>query len=249
MKIDELDILLEIAKSAALIAGEYLLKHQGSDLKILLDKDRDIKLKLDEETEQIIKTYIASKNSFSILGEETGLSDELGEYYWVIDPLDGTSNFLRNIPISCVSIALMHDMTPFLGVIYDFNNNDLYFAHKESNAFLNNEEIVVSNFSNKKESTLVTGIPAKSDYSDKEFAQMIDDFQTWKKVRMIGSAAMASVYVASGKAETYKENGIFIWDIAAGAVIVKAAGGKVSIENFQSDYRVDAKFTNYNIEY
>jgi myo-inositol-1(or 4)-monophosphatase len=249
MKIDELDILLEIAKSAALIAGEYLLKHQGSDLKILLDKDRDIKLKLDEETEQIIKTYIASKNSFSILGEETGLSDELGEYYWVIDPLDGTSNFLRNIPISCVSIALMHDMTPFLGVIYDFNNNDLYFAHKESNAFLNNEEIVVSNFSNKKESTLVTGIPAKSDYSDKEFAQMIDDFQTWKKVRMIGSAAMASVYVASGKAETYKENGIFIWDIAAGAAIVKAAGGKVSIENFQSDYRVDAKFTNYNIEY
>jgi len=77
---------------------------------------------------------------------------------------------------------------------------------------------------------------------------MISDFQAWKKVRMIGSAAMAACYVASGKAETYKENGIFLWDVAAGAAIVKCSWRKVSLENIQADFRVDAKFSNNTIE-
>jgi myo-inositol-1(or 4)-monophosphatase len=94
---------------------------------------------------------------------------------------------------------------------------------------------------------LVTGIPAKTHYSDDEFKNMINDFQDWKKVRMIGSAAMAAIYVAAGKAETYKENGIFLWDIAAGAAIVEAAGGVASIKNIQADYRVDAIFTNQHL--
>ena len=245
----ELNTCLEIAKSAAMLAGKFLKKNRTADLKILLNQGRDIKLQLDLDTEEIIKEYIASHSPFSILGEETGISDELGEFYWVIDPLDGTSNFLREIPISCVSIALMQKMEPLLGVIFDFNHDELYFGHKESKAFLNNHEIKVSLLASKNEATLVTGVPAKTNYSDDEFSQMISDFQAWKKIRMIGSAAMASAYVASGKAETYKENGIYLWDIAAGAAIVKAAGGLVSISNLQLDYRVDAKFTNNNIEH
>ena len=240
----ELDTWLEIAKSAALDGGNYLLANQGKDLEVLLNEGRDIKLQLDTDTENLIKKTLRSKSSFSILGEETGLSGDLGEFYWVIDPLDGTSNFLREIPISCVSIALMQNLNPILGVIYDFNHDDLYFGHQESRAFLNKREICVSNYSLKNESTLVTGIPAKQHYSDDEFKNMIDDFQNWKKIRMIGSAAMASIYVAAGKAETYKENGIFLWDIAAGAAIVNAAGGVASITNIQADYRVDAIFTN-----
>jgi myo-inositol-1(or 4)-monophosphatase len=73
---------------------------------------------------------------------------------------------------------------------------------------------------------------------------MIVEFQQWKKIRMIGSAAMASVYVASGKAERYQENGIFLWDIAAGAALVNAAGGSVIISDIQSDFRVDVRFSN-----
>ena len=243
----ELDTWLEIAKSAALDGGNYLLANQGEDLEVLLNEGRDIKLQLDTDTENLIKKTLRSKSSFSILGEETGLSGDLGEFYWVIDPLDGTSNFLRGIPISCVSIALMRNLNPILGVIYDFNHDDLYFGHQESRAFLNQREICVSNYSLKNESTLVTGIPAKQHYTDEEFKNMIDDFQNWKKIRMIGSAAMASIYVAAGKAETYKENGIFLWDIAAGAAIVNAAGGVASITNIQADYRVDAIFTNKNL--
>ena len=168
--------------------------------------------------------------------------------YWVVDPLDGTSNFLRGIPISCVSIALMQDMKPMLGVIYDFNHDEIYWGHKESKAYIDDKEISVSSLSQKSESTLVTGIPAKTNYSDSEFSEMISNFQAWKKIRMIGSAAMAACYVASGKAETYKEDGIFLWDIAAGAAIVNAAGGFASITNVQTDYRVNAKFTNNIIE-
>ena len=239
---------LEIAKSAALLAGEFILKSKETNLKILLNEARDLKLQLDLDVENIIKDYISAHSDYSILGEETGLTDKLEEYYWVIDPLDGTSNFLRGIPISCVSIALMHDLNPILGVIYDFNHEDLYFGHNESKAFINNKEMQVSSLSLKNESTLVTGIPAKTNYSDDEFHRLISTFQSWKKIRMIGSAAMAAVYVAAGKAETYQENGIFLWDIAAGAAIVNAAGGIALINNLQSDYRVDAKFSNNHIK-
>ena len=244
----EFDSWLNIAKSAALTAGNFLKKSQGTDLKILLNQDRDLKFQLDIDTENIIKDFISTHSNYSILGEETGPSNKLEEYFWVIDPLDGTSNFLRGIPISCVSIALMHKLEPVLGVIYDFNHDDLYFGHQESKAFINDQEIQVSSLSSKNESTLVTGIPAKTNYSDEEFNQLISTFQAWKKIRMIGSAAMAAAYVAAGKAETYQENGIFLWDIAAGAAIVSAAGGIASISNLQSDYRVDAKFSNNQIE-
>jgi len=244
----DLDFCLKIAKSASVLAGEYLKRQQTKNLKILLNEERDLKLQIDIDAEEIIKEHITKKSSLPILAEESGVSGELDDFFWVIDPLDGTANFLRNIPISCVSISLMKGLTPVLGAIFDFNNSDLYYAHKESKAYINDKELSVSSLSLKRESTLVTGIPAKDNYSDEEFRSMISDFQSWKKIRMIGSAAMASVYVASGKADAYKENGIFLWDISAGAAIVEAAGGRVSISNFQPDFRVDASFTNKNLE-
>tara|TARA_S200000501_G_C20594788_1_gene643207 strand:- start:43 stop:786 length:744 start_codon:yes stop_codon:yes gene_type:complete len=244
----DFDHCLDTAKSAALLAGEFLSQARGKDIKVLLNKDRDIKLQIDLDAENIIKEFLSSHSSFSILGEETGLSDELGEFYWVVDPLDGTSNFYRDIPICCVSIALVHVTKPVLGVIYDFNHDDLFCAHQDSKAYLNNKEIHVSSLSQKSESTLVTGIPAKTNYTDDEFSKMISDFQSWKKIRMIGSAAMAAVYVAAGKVEMYKENGIFLWDVAAGAAIVNSAGGIASLKNIHSDFRVDARFSNKNIE-
>jgi len=244
----DLDSCLQIAKSAALLAGDYLKEQQTKNLKILSNNARDLKLQIDIDAEEIIKEYITQKSSLPILAEESGKSGDLDEFFWVVDPLDGTSNFLRNIPISCVSISLMQGLTSVIGAIFDFNNSDLYYAHKDSKAYVNNLELSVSSLNLKKESTLVTGIPAKDNYSDEEFKNMISDFQSWKKIRMIGSAAMASVYVASGKAEAYKENGIFLWDIAAGAAIVEAAGGQISISNLQPDFRVDANFTNKNLE-
>ncbi len=244
----DLNQCLNTAKSAALLAGKFLLNAKGDNLEVLSNVGRDLKLQLDIDTEKLIKDHLSSDSSYPILGEETGSSGNLDGLYWVVDPLDGTSNFFRSIPISCVSIALMQNMVPILGVVYDFNHDEIYFGHKESKAYINDKEISVSSLSLKSESTLVTGIPAKTNYTDGEFSEMIANFQAWKKIRMIGSAAMAACYIASGKAETYQEDGIFLWDIAAGAAIVNAAGGTASITNFQTDFRVDARFFNNKIE-
>tara|TARA_B110000008_G_scaffold265479_1_gene290692 strand:+ start:585 stop:1328 length:744 start_codon:yes stop_codon:yes gene_type:complete len=245
---EDLNKLLDIAKEAAILAGDFLVKSMNDDLKILQNEGRDLKLQIDQDAEALIKDYIKSKNHLPILAEESGISEELGDLFWVIDPLDGTANFVRNIPISCVAIAVMHKSVPVVGVINDFNNNNLYFAHQDMPAFMNNDQISVSNITSASEGTLVTGIPAKKTYTDAEFHKMITKFQSWKKVRMIGSAAMASAYVASGRADAYEEDGIFLWDIASGAAIVKAAGGNVDISNMQKDYRVDAKFSNSYIK-
>ena len=124
----------------------------------------------------------------------------------------------------------------------------MYSGSKYHKAEMNGLEIKVSQVQEKSLATIVTGLPAKTDFSDTAMQKMINDFQSWKKVRMIGSAAMASVYVASGKADLYKEFGIYLWDIAAGAAIVEAAGGKVSLLNQNDAYQVDAFFSNEFLE-
>ena len=136
---------LNLAKEAAIEAGKILTTSKAN-LNIEKTSDgKDIKLKADVEAEEIIKNHISNKSNFPMLGEETGKSvEDLGRSFWVIDPLDGTANYSRGIPICCVSIALIHDMQPVIGVIYDFNNNDLYFGHQKSKAFVNDQAIQVS---------------------------------------------------------------------------------------------------------
>ena len=186
--------------------------------------------------------------SFSILAEESGKSVEnLGNLFWVVDPLDGTVNYSRNIPLCCVSIALIMDSKPIIGVIYDFNNNNLYEGGVDIAATLNGVEICVSDTTKHNEGILVTGLPNNTDYSDDAMLKMIKDFQSWRKVRMIGSAAIASAYVASGKADVYKEFGTYLWDVAAGAAIVNAAGGRARITNQKDNFQVDVFFSNSKI--
>jgi len=245
-----IDILinLNLAKSAALEAGKILINSK-TNLNIENASDgKDIKLKADIEAEEFIKRHISSKSNLPMLGEETGKSvEDLGKSFWVIDPLDGTANYSRGIPICCVSIALIHDMQPVIGVIYDFNNEDLYEGSLNSSACLNGEAIEVNNNTDEKESILLTGLPLLTDYSDNALIAMTKDFQKWKKVRMIGSAAMASAYVASGKADMYRESGAFLWDVAAGAAIINAANGEALITNQKDNYQVDVAFTNKNL--
>ena len=245
-----MDILnnLDLAKAAAIKAGKILTSSKAN-LNIEKASDgKDIKLKADIEAEEIIKNHISNESNFPMLGEETGKSvEDLGRNFWVIDPLDGTANYSRGIPICCVSIALIHDMQPVVGVIYDFNRNDLYEGGFNEEAKLNENIIKVSDVSTPKEGILVTGLPNNTDYSDLALLEMVKDFQEWRKVRMIGSAAIASCYIASAKADVYKEFGTYLWDVAAGAAIVNAAGGKAEITNFRDNYQVDVHFSNSKI--
>jgi len=245
MNLLDLHQQIEIAKNAAKEAGKVLLHKKDSLNQSIFSSDKDIKLKADIEAENIIKSILEKESSFPILAEESGKSKEhLDETFWVVDPLDGTANYARDIPLCCVSIALMHKMNPVLGVIYDFNNNDLYVGHLDGEAKLNEIAIKVSDTTLPSEGILVTGLPNNTDYSDQALLGMVKDFQKWRKVRMIGSAAIASCYVASAKADVYKEFGTYIWDVAAGAAIVNASGGRAEITNQRDNFQVDVHFSN-----
>ena len=249
MKETKFEKEIEIAIKAAKSAGKYLLRERKNlNLKIK-SNPKDTKLIADIESEKLILDILSSESKYSVLAEEAGKSsDNLGEIFWVVDPLDGTANYNRNIPICCVSIGLISNMKPLLGVIYDFNNDDLYVGDSINNSTtVNNIKIHVSDIQNKEDGVLITGLPFNTDYSDKALGKLISDMQTWKKVRMIGSAAMASCYVASGKADLYQENGIYLWDILAGAAIVESAGGKAVIKNIKEDFQVDVIFSNSKI--
>ena len=247
-----LDLSKEIktAIRAALSAGKYLKKNKIELNKISLSDPRDIKLDADVASENLIKKIINESSDYEILAEESGeSSDNLGSIFWVVDPLDGTANYNRDIPICCVSIGMIEDMKPLFGVIYDFNSDEIYCGDCINKvATLNNSPIQVSKIDDKKDGVLITGLPFNTDYSDISLNNLISDMQSWKKIRMIGSAAMASCYIASGKAEVYKEKGIYLWDILAGAAIVEAAGGSAEIKNVRDNYQVDVIFSNSYIK-
>ena len=250
MDITEFNINLNLAKEAAEKSGKLLFKNKKELNKRLKSNNKDTKLIADLKAENLIKEIILKKSRYPILAEESGKSvEDLGNTFWVIDPLDGTANYNRGIPMCCVSIGLVRNMKALLGVIYDFNNNDIYVGNSFTKiSTLNNEEIFVSDYKKKSDGVLVTGLPVNSDYSDASLKKTIDDMQSWKKTRMIGSAAMASCYVASGKAEMYKEKGVYLWDILAGAAIVESAGGIADIFNVRDNFQVDVVFSNSHIK-
>ena len=174
---------LNTAKKAALEAGDFLRKNKKNLNTTLSSTKRDIKLQADIEAEKIIKDIINDDSSFGILAEESGMSSE--ESYknlWVVDPLDGTANYSRNIPLCCVSIAILSDAKPVLGVIYDFNNDELYEGSINTNACLNGQAISVSETKLSQERILITGLPNDTDYSDEAMMKMIKNFQNWRKV-------------------------------------------------------------------
>ena len=239
---------LSIAKKAARDAGSMLFESFNHPKEKIFSSDKDIKLSSDIEAEECIKKIIQNESDLPILAEESGKSSKnLTDTFWVIDPLDGTANYARKIPISCVSIAIVSKLEPVLGVIYDFNNNLLYEGSKFSEAKVNEQSIQASNIKNKNEGVLLTGLPNNTDYSNESLKIMIDDFQNWRKVRMIGSAGIASVYVASGKADLYKEKKTYLWDIAAGAAIANSAGCNVKITKPNNDFQVDISISNGKI--
>ena len=249
MDITEFSINLDLAKKAAKESGKLLLENRKKLNRRLKSNKKDTKLIADLKAENLIKEII-KKSKYPILAEESGKSvEDLGDTFWVIDPLDGTANYNRGIPMCCVSIGLVKNMQALLGVIYDFNNNDMYVGNSHTKiSTLNNEEISVSDYKKKSDGVLVTGLPVNSDYSDTSLKKIIDDMQLWKKIRMIGSAAMASCYVASGRAEMYKEKGVYLWDILAGAAIVESAGGIADISNVRDNFQVDVVFSNSYIK-
>ena len=204
---------------------------------ILTEREKDISLALDKQLHEEINYFLRTHFQFPILSEEAQNPldfQHYEEYVWIVDPLDGSMNYSREIPISCVSIALWRTRQPLIGVIWDFNRGDLYTGVTQSSelageagAWLNGQPISVSDIQQKQHGILCTGFPSWRDYGTESLLNFVMLVQDWKKIRMIGSAALSLAWVASGKADAYIEEDIRIWDVAAGLALVQAAGGNV----------------------
>jgi len=160
---------------------------------------------------------------------------------WVIDPIDGTANYFRGLDHCCVSIALMDKNESKVGVVYNFNNNELYSAAEGYGCYLNDLKVSVSNISDKSKASLTTGFPA-SETLESQY-DFLDGLKNWKKIRMFGSAALSCAYVAAGKCDYYAEKGVYLWDFAAGICLVNEAGGNVEFTSIDNE-RYAVKFSN-----
>ena len=231
--------LKQLAIKAAKEAGEYLLKNKTAKKEIFSEQGRDIKLEIDRSTEKLIRTSLR-ESDISILGEEYGGKSSDG-LVWVIDPIDGTANYFRGLDQCCISIALMDGNQALLGIIYNFNTNELFHAQHEQGAFLNDLPISVSNISEKNKASLTTGFPASE--SIESSLDFLDGLKEWKKIRMFGSAALSCAYISSGRCDAYIEKGVYLWDFAAGICLVNEAGGRVQFSKIDSE-RYSVKFDN-----
>ena len=227
---------LDIAIRAAKIAAEPLKSAVEGYRSIHLEEAHDVKLQADLESERRIREFLNKETPYPIIGEEQGGDSSLwssDEYYWVVDPLDGTFNYLREYPQSCVSIGLMKGPKPIVGVINDFNRNEIFTGGQGLKFQMNGKTLTPNWASSIDKACLTTGFP----HSMKRDMNSIDDFVQillrYKKVRMIGTAALAMTYVATGYFDVYYETGIKLWDIAAGLAFAESVGATVQLQEWQ----------------
>ena len=166
-------------------------------------------------------------NSGFITEEDT--VNSLGKTYtWIIDPLDGTTNFIHGIPTYAISIALYEEDKPVIGIVYEMNRGEMFFTFKGGAAYLNNKEIQVSKNDNLSQSLLATGFPYYQFDKQAQYIQLFTEMmQKCHGLRRIGSAAVDLAYVACGRFDAYFEYNLNSYDVAAGAYLVQQAGGKV----------------------
>lgn len=168
---------------------------------------------------------------------EEGTAEAADEFNWVIDPVDGTTNFLHNLPIYSTSVALIKNKELLSGVVYEIGADECFYAHRESEAYLNGVAIEVSKAEALKESLLATGFPYHGEQKMDKFMEMFKYFMgNTHGVRRLGSAAADLVFVACGRLEGFYEFNLNPWDLAAGALIVKQAGGEVTNFSGTDDY-------------
>jgi myo-inositol-1(or 4)-monophosphatase len=222
--------VVNVMVKAARHAGSVILRHMGKleSLSVVEKGRQDYTSEVDAAAEkEIIRELRRAHPDAAILAVESGAMGK-GRQTFVIDPLDGTSNYLRGLPHFCVSIAMVENGEPVAGVIFDPLRNELFTASKGGGAVLNDKKIRVADRKDLAGALLVTGFPprerARLAPQLEAIRQLLD---TAEDVRRTGSAALDLAYVACGRADGYFEAGIKPWDIAAGMLLVRESGGRV----------------------
>lgn len=224
--------LLSAAQSAIFAGGKILLDNLGKLSHLDIDEKgaNDFVTKVDTDSEQCIVRILKKHTpDFDILTEETPPVDMKGSCRWIIDPLDGTTNYIHSFPCFAISIALEEQGDIVLGVVFDPLREELFFAEKGKGAFLNDARIVCSKRASLGESFLATGFPFREhtriDPYLKVFREM---FLKTSGVRRAGAAVLDLAYTACGRFDGFWEMGLSPWDVAAGSLLVTEAGGEVS---------------------
>lgn len=220
------DLLLAI--EAAKAAGEVIKKGYGNIQKTEDKEDgaKGIVTDVDKKSEEVILKILQKKSNYAIFTEETG-NIKGKDGLWVIDPIDGTTNFSRGIPLFCVSIALMKQNKIELGVIYNPILNELYYAEKSKGAYLNEKRIYVSKKDSLKGSVII--INHGYEQTDKERAiEVTKNLYKDCSLRRFGATAYELCFVANGSTDGFMSSGDELYDYTAGLVLVEEAGGKVT---------------------
>ena len=216
---------LNIMIKAAEKASKILIRDFGEleKLQVSLKGPSDFVTNSDKKVEKIIiEELTKSRKKFSILSEEIGeVKNSDKENYWIIDPIDGTTNFLHGIPHFAISIALKTKEEIVSGLIFDPIKNEMFYAEKNNGAYFNNQRIRVSKKKNLNECLFATGGKDRINYN--------------LNTRKSGSAALDMAYVGAGRYDGYFQKNLNIWDIAAGIIIVKEAGGKINNIDYSSN--------------
>lgn len=222
--------MIQLATEAALEAGRFLKMSVGKIKQIERKQGQELNLvtEIDKKSEEMIIRKIKQRYPHhDFLAEESGSHEKKSDYKWVIDPLDGTTNFTHGFPIFCVSIALEVKGEVVLGVVYDPNADELYSAERGKGATLNGKPIRVSKVSTLIESMLVTGFPYTIRENPDEIIRHFSSFLVEAQaIRRLGSAALDLCYVAAGRLDGFWETSLNPWDMAAGVLIAEEAGGK-----------------------
>lgn len=232
-------------------AGKILMRYFQADTKLTLMRGsvKEVTTKYDKMTDQFIVRMLEKRFSkYNFLTEESGLIDRGSDYTWVIDSLDGTVNFAYGNPLFSICIALMKGVQPIIGLIYAPALNELYYAEKGKGAFLNGKKIRVTKISDLNKSYVY--VCEGGDKNRKRTVKvMAKIYPHVVDLRKLGSAGLECAWLAAGRAEGYVTTAIEPWDVAAGVLIVKEAGGKVT--NFKNKpwqpIRDDLIFSNTKI--
>lgn len=228
----EKDEFLKIAIEAARCGGRVVLSSLGSisEEDISLKHASDFVTRVDRESEQgIIGTIRRHFPNHSFLAEESERDLETDEYRWIIDPLDGTTNYIHGYPVFSLSIALEYNREIRLGVILDPLRNELFSAVKGRGAFLNGERVWVSRLDNPSNALIATGFPfRRKEMADRYLDLFRNIFQRVSDLRRAGSAALDLAYLSCGRCDGFFEIGLGPWDVAAGSILVQEAGGIVT---------------------
>jgi len=219
------------AENAARAAGDLLRAGFHLPRRVNSAEAHDIKLAIDVEAQDLItKMLLGEFAQHSLYGEEGLVGDQSSEHQWVVDPLDGTVNFFYGIPHFCVSIALRWKSEIIVGVIYDPVRDELWAGQKGESPTLNGNPFRVSERADLAEAVVSVGLSKTGETIASGLPLLQDMAYRARKCRLLGSAALDMAYVACGRLDAYIEQGISLWDIAAGWILVETAGGLVDMK-------------------